>query len=69
MKLGPTGRFPRGKLDEGDEGELLCAISVNRGTVILAFGTSVEWLGLTPQGARMLAEALMTYADVAAKAH
>ena len=65
--FGETGRFPRGKLHEGDEGELQMGVTVNQGTVILAFGKPVAWLGLTPQIARTLAANLIERADEAAK--
>ena len=42
-------------------------VTVDQGTVILAFGTSVAWLGLTPQLARDLGRTLIERADEAAK--
>ena len=63
--FGATGRFPRGKLHESDEGELQLGVTVNQGTVILAFGKSIAWLGLPPAKARELAEILMARADEA----
>lgn len=67
--FGPTGQFPRGKLNPQDEGELRMGVSVDQGTVILAFGKTVSWLGLTPAIARELGETLIARADEAAKAH
>ena len=64
--LGATGQFPRGKLHESDEGELRIGVTVNQGTVIVAFGKEVAWLGLTPQIARDLADTLIARADEAA---
>lgn len=66
--FGATGKFPRGKLDESDEGELRLGVTVTQGTVIVAFGKPVAWLGLTPQIARDLAATLLERADEAAKA-
>ncbi len=66
--FGATGRFPRGKLHDSDEGELRIGVTVKSGTVIVAFGKEVSWLGLTPQIARDLAEALIARADEAASA-
>lgn len=66
--FGATGQFPRGKLHESDEGELQMGVTVKSGTVIVAFGTPVAWLGLTPQIARDLAAALLERADEAARA-
>lgn len=65
--FGETGNFPRGKLHESDEGELQMGVTVNQGTVILAFGKPVAWLGLTPQIARNLAATLVERADEATK--
>ena len=65
--FGPTGRFPRGKLHESDEGELRIGVTVIKGTVIVAFGKEVAWLGLTPQIARDLAASLIERADEAAE--
>lgn len=67
--FGETGKFPRGKLHDSDEGELQLGVTVNQGTVILAFGKPVAWLGLTPQIARQLAATLIERADEAAKAN
>ena len=64
--FGPTGKFPRGKLHNSDEGELRMGVTVNQGTVILAFGKEVAWVGLTPQRARELAAHLIESADEAA---
>ena len=39
-RLGATGEFPRGKIDEADEGELKLAVGTDRetGTVVMDFG-------------------------------
>ena len=65
--FGATGRFPRGTLNESDEGELQMGVTVKSGTVILVFGKSVAWLGLTPQIARDLAANLIERADEAGR--
>ena len=67
-RFGPTGKFPRGKLHESDEGELRIGVTVKQGTVIVVFGKEVAWLGLPPQVARDLAASLIERADEAAKA-
>lgn len=63
-KLGATGDFPEGKLDETDEGELQIALSSDpaQRVVRLDFGKKIAWLALPPQTARLLA------ADLAQKA-
>ena len=66
--FGETGRFPRGKLNASDEGEIQLGVTTHGGTVILAFGKEVAWLGLPPQQARELARALIAKADEATKA-
>ena len=66
--FGATGRFPRGKLHESDEGELQMGVTVYQGTVILAFGKSTAWIGLPPQQARDLARLLTERADEAGRA-
>lgn len=65
--FGATGKFPRGKIHESDEGELRIGVTVKQGTVIVEFGTQIAWLGLTPQIARELADALLARADEAAR--
>lgn len=60
--LGPTGGFPQGKLNEDDEGELQIGIGEEDGKVILAFGTPVHWLGMTPTHAMQLAAAIIARA-------
>lgn len=66
--FGATNRYPRGRLNETDEGELQMGVAVDQGTVILAFGKPIAWLGLTPAIARDLAQTLIHRADEAAKA-
>ena len=47
-KLGHTGKFPHGRLNKDDEGELMLGIAVdkNNKTVIINFGRPVAWIGL-----------------------
>ena len=58
-------RFPQGKLNARDEGELAFAVAADKdkGVVILRFGKSVDWIGFGPREARMLAELLNAKAD------
>jgi hypothetical protein len=63
MPLGPTNKFPQGKLNTQDDGELQLAISSAQGNVIIHFGTKVSWLGLPPTEARAFARALLKHAD------
>ena len=61
--LGETGRFTHGALTSDDEGELRYAVTASGGKVILAFGTTVEWIGMTPRMAHQLADALNKWAS------
>jgi hypothetical protein len=65
IPLGETGRFTHGALTPDDEGELRYAVTATDGKVILAFGTPVEWIGMTPRMARRLADALNKWASEA----
>jgi hypothetical protein len=64
-KLGKTGRFPRGHLNQHDEGELQIGVAADteKGVVILNFGTPVAWTALPPRVARQLGEALIKQAE------
>jgi hypothetical protein len=58
-------KYPRGKLNEDDEGELQFAIGADtkEGVVIISFGKNVSWLGMPPELARDLARLLNQKAD------
>ena len=66
--FGATGRFPEGKIDPSDEGELRFGIAHRDGQVIVQFGKPVAWFALGPAQARELAALLQEHADSAAKA-
>jgi hypothetical protein len=59
MKLGGTGDFPRGKLNDADEGGLRMAVYVKDRTVMVDFGKKVAWLGLDADTAEKLANSLL----------
>lgn len=59
LKLGATGRFPDGKLDANDEGELRIGVTVKDEKVVLAFGKPVEWIGFTREQAIQLGQNLI----------
>ena len=61
--LGETGKLTHGALTPDDEGELRYAVTASGGKVILAFGTPVEWIGMTPRMAHQLADALNKWAS------
>lgn len=60
---GPTGDYPRGKLNEDDEGGLHIAIGDEKGLVILDFGTGVTWVGMPPDNARAFANLIIARAN------
>lgn len=61
--LGATGTFPRGHLDQHDEGALQMAIAAcpdpRGGVVRIEFGKPVAWLGLPPREARAFAALIL----------
>lgn len=62
-KLGPTGQFPRGRLNTSDEGELTLAITVHKKTVVIAFGKPISWIGFSRIEALELAKLITTRAE------
>ena len=58
LKLGATGKFPMGKLNEDDEGELRLALGLSNGKIIFNFGKPVAWLGLDYETATSLNDSL-----------
>ena len=67
-KLGATGEFPEGKLDETDEGELRLVVGGYKdGTVAINFGKPIAWLGMKPQQAADFATAILKCAREVAK--
>lgn len=64
-KLGPTGRFPEGKLGPDDKGELTIAVStdVDAKVIRIEFGEFVDWIGMGAEHARGLAQVLIERAD------
>jgi len=59
-RIGPTGKYPNGPMNKNDAGELAVAISTNKkkGIITIDFGTSLSWLGLTVDDAKMLVKIL-----------
>ena len=55
--------FPRGKLNQDDEGQLQVRIGIRDATVIMDFGKPTHWLGMAPENARELAALLVKRAD------
>lgn len=61
-KLGPTGDFPRGKLNETDEGGLQLAIGKEKDTVRIDFGKPVVWFALPADQALAFASLVVKHA-------
>lgn len=57
--VGPTGRFPEGKLTENDDGEIAFAVFRKDGKIIVDFGGPVSWFGMNPEQAKALAKILI----------
>jgi hypothetical protein len=58
--LGATGEFPHGKLNEDDEGGLMCAVSIQGDTVRVDFGPKpVAWLAIDPDAAIAFASTII----------
>lgn len=60
--IGPTGRYPDGKLNDDDGGQLYTLIGHQDGKVIIQYGTPVSWTAMDPEGARSLAQSLIKHA-------
>jgi hypothetical protein len=54
-----------GALNKDDRGALAVAMRAEEGTVIVSFGTPLEWLGLSPNQARTFAAGLLAHAVTA----
>ena len=65
LHLGATGRYPFGKADATDEGELQLALAADHrsGIIRIAFGKPIAWLGLPAGEARAFAALLLEKAD------
>jgi hypothetical protein len=64
-KLGATGKFPDGKLNPDDEGELTFGVACDDwGNVHINFGEPVAWLAMPPEIAINFARELLRHAGV-----
>ena len=61
-EIGPTGKFPDGKMAKHDEGEIAFSVGARDGKVVLDFGASVAWIGMDPGQAVALAQTLIAHA-------
>lgn len=63
MKPGKTNDFPRGKINEFDEGGLRISIGVQDKTVMIDFGAPTKWIGMDKQTAIDFANAILGKAN------
>lgn len=66
QKIGPTGRYPYGRIGATDRGELTVRVFTDRahGWIRVDFGTELTWVSLPPDVARQFATELTERADV-----
>lgn len=62
--FGPTGKFPLGKYNQHDEGEIAFGVAADKqaGKVIIDFGKPTAWVGMTADQADAFAESLKSKA-------
>lgn len=63
-KFGATGDFPKGKLNESDEGGLTFAVARDGDNVRVEFGTPVAWMAMPVDVAVAFAKVLLDSAGV-----
>lgn len=56
--LGPTGKYPEGKIADNDEGELKLGITTLKGKIIMDFGKPIHTIGFTKEQAINIANVL-----------
>lgn len=58
-----TDQYPRGKLNDSDEGALKISLNVIDKTVVIDFGKEITWLGMSKQEAIELAKIIIERAN------
>jgi len=62
-KIGPTGDYPHGKLNDDDEGGLMTGVThLDSGEVIINFGKPVAWFGMPKEIAIDFAKLVLKHA-------
>jgi hypothetical protein len=57
--LGATGKFPDGKLNDNDDGEIRFSLTVQDGKLIIFdFGKNIKWIGFTKKEAIQIRDLL-----------
>lgn len=63
VKLGATGKYPKGSLGPDDQGELRMAVTHDsKGNVHVNFGKDVSWFALPSEQAIELAKLILHHA-------
>ena len=62
-RIGASGRYPQGKLDDSDEGELTMAVTRDGDVIRIDFGKPVAWLAMSAEEALGLARLLVERAN------
>jgi hypothetical protein len=62
-QLGATGEFPKGRLNDGDEGALKVAVGTENGVVKIDFGKRIAWIGLPKREAVAWASVILKHAE------
>jgi len=63
--LGKTNKFPDGKLNSSDEGEITFGVGAENGKVVMNFGDKpIAWVGMTPHQAKEIAASLIQKAEL-----
>jgi hypothetical protein len=64
-QFGATNKFPQGKLNDNDEGEIAFGVAADKenGKVLINFGKPVAWFGMDREQAIELANTLRQKAD------
>lgn len=65
LKPGPTGDFPKGKMDQEDEGGLNIGVGSRGRKVMMVFGKTVAWIGMEADDAEKVADAIRVAASEA----
>ena len=64
LKPGETGKFPNGKLNEDDKGEIRINLIFEKDNIIIDFGERpITWIGFTKPQALDLGEKLIVMAN------
>lgn len=56
--LGPPSGPPRGQLNSNAQGAIQIAVGIENDTVVMHFGSAVEWIGFDPAGALAIGKML-----------